>query len=108
MFGAIPKKLVHFTTAAGAKGIAGSGGRVLAGGGVFGRGVYATPGSTNFWVPKASTVAVELTGEGFMRIIPGQVFLKGGSGLTLALPGLVSIAANAGYVAESAVVCGCD
>jgi RHS repeat-associated protein len=101
----IPSTLTHYTTAAGARGIAASG-SVLPSSGwtLFGRGVYATTTSAavNPFVPTASTIPISISGSGFMRIIPGLVYLNGGSPLT-ALYGLspLGVAATVGGEANS-------
>jgi len=83
----IPKTLIHYTTVEGAAGIAESG-VVLpsTGATLFGDGVYGTTTSAgiNPFVPAASTIPIEVSGEGFMRILPKLVYLKGGSPLTFA------------------------
>jgi hypothetical protein len=83
----IPRSLIHYTTAAGARGIASSGSILPSTGAtLFGDGVYATTTSAaiNPFVPAASTIPYTISGSGFMRIIPGFVYLNGGSGLTAA------------------------
>ena len=78
--GAIPSTLTHFTTRAGAAGIAESG-FVNAGAGIFGRGAYAATARTAF-VPAASTVPVTISSQGFIRIIPNAVYIGGGDAVT--------------------------
>ena len=93
-YGAIPATLTHFTTRGGAAAIQASG-TVLPSTGLtlFGDGVYATAGSRLF-VPAASTVPITMSGQGFMRIIPNAVFLKGGSTQTAAIFGAYGATAN--------------
>jgi RHS repeat-associated protein len=83
-FRAIPATLTHFTTRAGAAGIARAG-SVTPGPGLFGRGVYAaTIGRPlNLFVPAASTIPIQMSGTAFMRIIPYFVYLQGGSPVTI-------------------------
>lgn len=75
---AIPKILIHYTTRAGAAGIAATGLRASTGLTLFGDGVYATAGSRLF-VPPAATIPLLLDGAGFVRMIPGAVYLNPGS-----------------------------
>jgi RHS repeat-associated protein len=86
MSAAIPATLTHFTTAAGAAGIAETG-AILPSTGLtmFGDGVYATAGS-RLLVPGASTVPIEVSSAGFMRVGPfgNAAFLQGGSAQTVA------------------------
>ena len=102
--GAIPRTLTHFTTSAGAAGIAKSG-SILPSTGLtlFGDGVYATAGSRLF-VPGAATIPLTVSGAGFMRLVPNAAFLNGGSLQT----GLIfaGYGAAANYNAES-VGCTC-
>lgn len=103
--GAIPGTLTHFTTVAGAEGIAATGAIMPSTGlTLFGEGVYATAGSSLF-VPAASAIPVTVAGSGFLRIVPNAVFLNGGSPLTGAWFGAYGAAANAD-IAEGP--CSCD
>jgi RHS repeat-associated protein len=101
--GAIPATLTHFTTAAGAAGIAESG-EILGGLGAFGEGTYATAGSRLF-VPPSSIVPITVSGNGFIRVIPGAVFLRGGSPLTTAWFNLYGLFANRSLAQGN---CGCQ
>jgi len=81
----IPPVLTHFTTAERAISIAATG--LRAGGpGLFGRGIYATTigRPLNLFIPAGSNVPISVLGEGFFRIIPGFVYLNGGSATTAA------------------------
>jgi hypothetical protein len=88
---AIPNSLTHFTNARGAAGIVANGMR--AGGGLFGKGVYATTIGRpfNLFVPATSTIPLKISSDGFIRIIPSLVYLKGGS-LVTAGWGLTAVA----------------
>ncbi|WP_284431726.1 RHS repeat-associated core domain-containing protein, partial [Acidovorax sp. SUPP950] len=92
--GAIPKTLTHFTTSAGAIGIARSG-AILPSTGLtlFGGGVYATAGSRIF-VPGAAQVPLAVSGSGFMRLVPNAAFLNGGSFQTGLIFSGYGVAAN--------------
>jgi RHS repeat-associated protein len=72
--GAIPKALTHFTTQAGARGIAQSGIRASRGG-LFGGGRYTSsvgPFPRNPFVPPRSTVGVAINNTaGYVRAVPG-------------------------------------
>ena len=80
--GGIPGTLTPYTTAEGAAAIAESG-EVLGGQGLFGEGVYATSTGSRFnpFVPPGSTVPIGVSGDGFIRVIPSLVFLKGNPNL---------------------------
>jgi RHS repeat-associated protein len=83
----IPETLIHYTTEAGAAGIAATG-EILPSSGftLFGKGVYAaTRFKGNIFIPPDSTIPISISGQGFMRIIPKLVYLKGGSPLTIAV-----------------------
>ena len=89
-FAAIPSTLTHFTTSAGAAGIAASGSINASRSGLFGAGIYASsigPFPSNPFVPPASTIAVTITNTtGFVRAIPGtylQPTLPGAIQLTI-------------------------
>jgi hypothetical protein len=75
---AIPKTLTHFTTQAGANGIAQSGLRASSGG-LFGGGRYASsigPFPRNPFVPPGSTIGVPIGNTaGYVRAVPGT-FLR--------------------------------
>ena len=102
--GAIPKTLTHFTTETSAMFIRGGGGIYPSTGfTLFGDGVYATAGS-RVLVPRASTVAIEVSGKGFMRMLPNAAFLKGGSAQTYVIVG--SYGAGVNYDAIGG--CGCN
>lgn len=103
----IPGTLTHYTTAAGARGIASSGAIAPSTGAtLFGKGIYATTTSAavNPFVPAGSTIGITTSGQGFMRIIPGLVYLKGGSPLTAAWAAAPTAAA-AKFGGQSS--CGC-
>lgn len=78
-----PKSLTHYTTKKGAEGIAKNGMRT--GGGLFGRGTYATTVDRPWspFVPPNSKVPIAVDGD-FFRIIPYLVYLDGGSPVTAA------------------------
>jgi RHS repeat-associated protein len=104
-YGAVPATLTHMTTEAGAAGIqatgtifadtaramggvATEGGGMLlpgAGAGAFGRGVYATAGGVGspIFAP-GGEVALQVSGQGFIRVAGNAAFLNGGSPQTVA------------------------
>jgi RHS repeat-associated protein len=81
--GAIPKTLTHFTTQAGANGIAQSGIRASSGG-LFGGGRYASSVGAfprNPFVPPGSTVGIAINDTaGYVRAIPGTFLNPTASG----------------------------
>jgi len=86
----IPANLTHFTTAERAASIAKTGFDAGRGGfTLFGRGMYATTVGRpwNIFVPAGRPYAMGVSGEGFMRILPQLVYLKGGSFQTYAVFG---------------------
>jgi hypothetical protein len=80
----LPATMTHFTTAAGARGIAASGRINPTRWGLFGPGTYMTTigRPTNLFVPKTSTVPLTVARpSGTVRIIPGLVYLRPFSGV---------------------------
>ncbi len=80
-FAALPKNLVHFTTAAGARGIAASGTINASKIGLFGPGVYLTSVGRplNLFVRAvAKTPIVVSTPAGAVRILPKLVYVRWG------------------------------
>ena len=80
-FSALPKKLVHFTTAAGARGIVASGTINSTRFGLFGPGVYmgAIGRPINLFVRAKANIPVLLsTPAGTVRIIPRLVYVRWG------------------------------
>jgi hypothetical protein len=72
--GAVPKSLTHFTTTAGARGIA-KGGIKASSHGLFGGGRYASsigPFPRNLFVPPRSKVGISINNtDGYIRTVPG-------------------------------------
>jgi RHS repeat-associated protein len=84
--GGLPANMTHFTTAAGARGIAVSGTIRPTIFGLFGPGTYmATIGRPlNLFVPKASTVAIKFARpSGTVRVIPKLIYLRPFRGVKL-------------------------
>ena len=80
-FAALPKNLVHFTTAAGAEGIAASGAINATRFGLFGPGVYTTlvGRPLNLFVRANARVPILLaTPAGTVRIIPQLIYVRWG------------------------------
>lgn len=90
---AIPRVLTHFTSRAATESIVATGINASKGLTLFGDGVYATAGSRLF-VPANATIPIFLDGAGFMRMIPGAVYLKGGSVQTAAMFAGYGLASN--------------
>jgi len=83
--GGLPQTMTHYTTSAGAQGIAQSG-TINGGLGIVGKGVYMTTVGrpNNLFVPKESVIPITLqTPEGTLRIIPRLIYFKPGNGVPL-------------------------
>jgi hypothetical protein len=83
--GRLPPTMTHYTTKAGAEGIAKSG-MIRGGWGVFGKGTYMTKigPPMNPFVPSGSRVPINLpTPSGTVRILPRLVYVKYGNGILL-------------------------
>lgn len=81
-FAALPKNLVHFTTAAGARGIATTGTVNASRMGLFGPGVYmASVGRPlNLFIRATARISIALaTPAGTVRILPRLVYVRWGS-----------------------------
>ncbi|MCF7855310.1 MAG: hypothetical protein K9N51_10975, partial [Candidatus Pacebacteria bacterium] len=83
MYGGVPASLTHYTTQAGARGIA-QDGVIRGGAGLFGKGVYLTKVGrpVNLFVPAGSMVPIQVSTPAWTaRIIPKLVYVKWGSGI---------------------------
>jgi hypothetical protein len=80
-FAALPKNLIHFTTGAGARGIAASGSINATRFGLFGPGVYMTAigRPLNLFVQATARIPIYLaTPAGTIRILPRLIYVRWG------------------------------